>query len=159
MIRPRGKSILWGVVLLLACMRAHAGYPEAQLCLALNIYHEANTEPWDGQMAVALVTRNRARINGTSLCWEVFRDQQFTWTEDRRKRQYLPKGAAWQQSLKLAREALKTTEDFTGGATEYHLDTITPWWAKYMEFTGKWGRHIFYRARPKQDILSAHKGG
>lgn len=97
-------------------------------------------------MAVALVTKNRARINNTSICWEVFRDQQFTWTEDRTKRAYLPKGKAWQHALSLAREALKpTTEDFTGGATEYHLTSMTPWWAKYMQYLGTWGSHKFYK--------------
>lgn len=124
---------------------------EAALCLALNAYHEANLEPQEGQVAVMLVTKNRARINNTSICWEVFRDQQFTWTEDRAKRASLPKGKAWKDALVLAREVLKpTTEDFTGGATEYHAIKVdgkpfTAWWARYMEYLGTWGGHRFYK--------------
>lgn len=32
---------------------------QAALCLALNVYHEARSENYDGQMAVAQVTLNR----------------------------------------------------------------------------------------------------
>lgn len=119
--------------------------PEAILCVALNVFHEARSEPWEGRMAVALVTRNRARNNHTSVCWEVFRDRQFSWTEDRKLRQALPSGKAWKDALTIARTALNTTEDFTHGATEYHLTTEPAWWAPYMIRVGQWGAHTFYR--------------
>jgi spore germination cell wall hydrolase CwlJ-like protein len=118
---------------------------EAVLCAALNVYHEARSEPWEGRMAVALVTRNRARANKTTVCWEVFRDRQFTWTEDRRLRQALPSGKAWQDAIVIARTALNTSEDFTHGATEYHVEGLKVWWAPYMIRIGVWGHHVFYK--------------
>lgn len=119
---------------------------EAQLCLALNIFHEAGIDPYEGRAAVALVTKNRAQKRGTAVCWEVFRDQQFTWTEDRRKRQTLPKGRIWKDALTLAREVLKPSfVDFTGGATEFHHVNMTAWWAPYMQPLGIWGSHKFYK--------------
>lgn len=118
---------------------------EAILCAALNVYHEARSEPWEGKMAVALVTRNRARINNTSVCWEVFRDRQFSWTEDRKLRQTLPVGKAWQDALQIARTALHTSVDFTRGATEFHTKEVSPWWKQYMVPVGAWGNHVFYR--------------
>lgn len=125
--------------------------PEAQLCLALNIFHEASIDPYEGRAAVALVTKNRAQQRGTAICWEVFRDQQFTWTETRAKRQALPKGKEWKAALALAREVLKPGfVDFTEGATEYHAlevdgKSFTPWWAPYMRPLGIWGSHKFYK--------------
>lgn len=121
---------------------------EAVMCLALNIYNEANTDPDEGQLAVGLVTLNRAHDNNTSVCWEVFRAAQFTWTDDPAKRASLPKGSRWKHSIELARESLRLHKehlDFTGGATEYHLKTMTPWWAAYMLPVGTWGSHLFYR--------------
>src|SRR6266545_2100916 len=105
---------------------------EATLCVALAVFHEARSEPWESKMAVALVVRNRARKNNTSYCWEVFRYRQFTAIEDRRNRQVLPKGSAWKDALQIARTALNTSADFTNGATEYHLIKEPAWWAPYM---------------------------
>lgn len=123
-----------------------AAISEAQLCLALNIFHEAGIDPYEGRAAVALVTKNRAQRRGTAICWEVFRDQQFTWTEDRRKRQTLPKGKIWKDALGLAREVLRPGYvDFTGGATEFHHVNMTAWWAPYMQPLGVWGSHKFYK--------------
>jgi spore germination cell wall hydrolase CwlJ-like protein len=118
---------------------------EAVLCAALNVYHEARSEPWEGKMAVALVTRNRARNNGTSICWEVFRDRQFSWTIERKNMQALPKGPAWKDALLVARTALNTPGDFTNGATEYHLKSEPAWWAPYMIPVGQYGNHLFYK--------------
>jgi spore germination cell wall hydrolase CwlJ-like protein len=121
---------------------------EAVMCLALNVANEAGIDSKQGQLAVALVTINRAHRNNTSICWETFRTAQFTWTDDPKKRAFLPRGALWKNSLTVAREALqlhKDGHDFTHGATEYHLRTMTPWWAAYMLPAGEWGSHLFYR--------------
>jgi spore germination cell wall hydrolase CwlJ-like protein len=118
---------------------------EAVLCAALNVYHEARSEPWESKMAVALVTRNRARLNKTSVCWEVFRYKQFSWTLEPKKLQALPTGPAWQDAIQIARTALNTSNDFTHGATEYHLTKEPAWWSPYMLPVGVWGSHTFYR--------------
>ena len=44
----------------------------ALLCLSLNIYYEAGYEPPEAQMAVALVTLNRAHHKQTKVCNVVF---------------------------------------------------------------------------------------
>lgn len=98
----------------------------ALLCLALNIYFEARGEPIEGQRAVAHVTINRARENKTSICHEVFKKGQFSWT---RHRYSIPKGQSWEQSKKIAHQSLNV-EDSVKGATYFfnpkkcHPDTI-----------------------------------
>src|SRR5574341_488621 len=49
------------------------------ICLAMNIYYEARSDPVEGRLAVAWVTVNRARVARTSICYEVFKPWQFSW--------------------------------------------------------------------------------
>jgi spore germination cell wall hydrolase CwlJ-like protein len=118
---------------------------EATLCVAMAVFYEARSEPWAGKMAVALVVRNRARKRDTSYCYEVFRYAQFSFTLDKRNLQALPTGPAWKDALQIARTALNTPVDFTGGATEYHLTKEPAWWSPYMLPVGIWGSHTSYR--------------
>lgn len=118
---------------------------EAVFCAALVVYHEARSEPWEGRMAVALVVRNRARKHNTTVCWQVFRYAQFSFTLVPSNLKAVPTGAAWQDALQIARTALNTPDDFTHGATEYHLTKEPAWWAPYMIRAGQWGAHTFYR--------------
>ena len=118
---------------------------EAALCLALNVYHEARGEPLEGREAVALVTRNRAEKYGTSICWETFRDGQFSWTNDARNLRSLPTGDKWDEALYVARLVIGGLQDFTGGATYYHLIGIRPRWTRTMTKVGRYGAHVFYR--------------
>lgn len=117
---------------------------EAVLCLALNVYHEARSEPWEGRMAVALVTRNRARRHHTSICWETMRYKQFSWTLDPKNLRVLPSGEAWKDALWIGRTALSTPTDFTGGADHYHHVSISPGWPN-VRYVGRWGDHLFYK--------------
>jgi spore germination cell wall hydrolase CwlJ-like protein len=50
----------------------------ALLCLSLNIYYEAGYEPPEAQMAVAMVTLNRAHHKQTEVCNVVFAKKQFS---------------------------------------------------------------------------------
>lgn len=87
----------------------------ALLCLALNIHYEARGEPIEGQFAVAHVTINRSKENKTSICHEVFKKGQFSWTK---KRYSIPKDDTWKRSKKVAEMALKN-KDSTNGATYF----------------------------------------
>ena len=87
----------------------------ALLCLALNIHFEARGEPFAGQLAVAHVTINRSKENGTPICHEVFKKNQFSWTRHRYK---MPKGEEWENSKRVAVVALRT-QDSTRGATYF----------------------------------------
>lgn len=83
----------------------------ALLCLALNIHFEARGEPIEGQLAVAHVTINRAKENKTSICHEVFKKGQFSWT---RHRYSIPKGPEWENSKKVASLSLKSSDSVKG---------------------------------------------
>jgi spore germination cell wall hydrolase CwlJ-like protein len=91
----------------------------ALLCLALNIHFEARGEPIEGQLAVAHVTINRAKENQTSICHEVFKKGQFSWTK---KRYSIPKGLEWEKSKKIAQLSLKSP-DSVNGATYFFNPT------------------------------------
>ena len=112
------------------------------LCLALNIYHEARGEPIPGQIAVALVTLNRAKRQKEKICPVVYKPWQFSWTIH----DALPikERDSWYRSVRIASFAWKYY-DFTGGATHYHNETVNPTWADKLTYLGKIGNHHFYR--------------
>jgi N-acetylmuramoyl-L-alanine amidase len=53
---------------------------EGLLWLTLNVYHEARSEPQIAQMAVALVTLNRASDQQRHISTVVQQPHQFSWT-------------------------------------------------------------------------------
>lgn len=122
--------------------------PEAVFCAALVVFGEARGEPYVGREAVAHVVVNRAKLNGTTVCWETFKPHQFAGVQGRR---HIPKGKAWEDAVMAARRVVEGgAADFTGGAT--HFDNLrafgTPCWAGAKDRVGRWGNHTFYRARP-----------
>ena len=125
-------------------------------CLAENIYYEAATESFEGKLAVAQVTLNRAnsgkfsssvcgvvhqkdKINGVTTC-------QFSWTCMKEKLSIRNK-YAWEESLIVARKAL--TEPvahellYLKKAMFYHANYVNPGWN--LPVVSKIGNHIFYR--------------
>lgn len=60
---------------------------EGLLCLALNIFNEARSEPIDSQIAVAAVTMNRMKDkdNSSSICDVVYEPSAFSWTKHKKK--------------------------------------------------------------------------
>lgn len=114
------------------------------VCLALNIYHESRADPLKGQLAVALVTLNRAHHKKEKICEVVFKEHQFSWTN---LSEWEPRDAkAWAKSLKIARSSFKV-EDFTQGATHFHAYYVSPKWAVRMDYVGRWGNHLFYKRK------------
>lgn len=116
----------------------------ALLCLALNIYHEARGEPELGQIAVAMVTMNRADWLQENICSVVYKDQQFSWTNSRSElaRQ---EHRAWRKAKTLAEEVINGDyPDVTLGATHFHSHRVLPSWSGSLEKTVRIGRHIFY---------------
>lgn len=136
----------------------------ALTCLALNIYHEARSEPPLGQFAVAMVTMNRAQSQ-SKICDTVMAKGQFSWTakmvSGRAKDGSLIlnkagqplEAVAWEQSKAVALKAIKSynlkSMDVTNGATFYHSKAVRPNWHKHAEITAIIGQHIFYRLRNK----------
>jgi spore germination cell wall hydrolase CwlJ-like protein len=106
-------------------------------CLVDNVYHEARGEPWEGQVLVARVTLNRA--TSTSICTEVYKPKQFSWTIkpnkiDRHSPAYT---TAWH----AAYAAIGTKYE----ATYYHSIKVHPRWAKKLTRVTTIGNHTFYR--------------
>lgn len=118
-------------------------------CLALNIYHEARSEPPVGRYAVAWVTLNRVEHEKfrNTVCKVVYQPGQFSWTEDGKSDKTYEK-EAYKEAMKIAEDVYFAKElgkiDPTGGATFYHAVYVKPKWRHSMSSSLKIGKHIFY---------------
>jgi spore germination cell wall hydrolase CwlJ-like protein len=128
---------------------------ERQLrCLTQNIYWEAASEPFEGKVAVAQVTMNRAASGQFpgDVCAVVYQKNviysrvvcQFSWYCDgthRVKPVYQP---LYRESEEVAKKVL--LENFRlpslKNAMYYHADYVKPGWGKTP--IAKIGHHIFY---------------
>jgi len=129
---------------------------ERQLdCLARNIYHEAGHEPFEGKVAVAQVTMNRAADSRfpSDVCGVVFQKNvfmekvvcQFSWYCDSAVKLRPVNGPAYKESYEVAKKVLLEgfRLDILKNAMYYHADYVNPRWGKPK--IGQIGRHIFYR--------------
>ena len=129
---------------------------ERQLgCLAKNIYHEAGSEPFEGKVAVAQVTMNRAASSQFpgDVCKVIYQKNvfyervvcQFSWVCDREVAFRPTNRANYNESMIAAQKVL--LEDYRlpslKNALFYHADYINPGWKK--EKVAKIGHHIFYK--------------
>lgn len=119
-------------------------------CLSMNVYHEARSEPYAGQVAVAQVALRRAHYDPIVVCKEVYRPGQFSWTATRPRKPHML-DPAWQRAQHAAAEALRWAlgeglPDHSRGATHFHADWIEPpSWAEVYRVTTRIGQHIFYK--------------
>lgn len=124
-------------------------------CLARNIYYEAGYEPFEGKVAVAQVTINRAESGQfpSDICQVVYQKNvvyekvlcQFSWYCDSASLKKPMNGAVYTESMEVAKKVL--LEGFRlpsiKNALYFHGDYINPKWDK--EKLAKVGRHIFYK--------------
>lgn len=116
---------------------------EGLLWLTLNVYHEARSEPQVGQVAIVHVTLNRAKEKNLPIKAIVTQPYQFSWTFQ--KESYIPDDTkAFLECLQSVYVALQTA-DITEGATHYHLDTVSPYWASKFTYVDQFGSHKFYK--------------
>tara|TARA_Y100001937_G_scaffold12102_1_gene15283 strand:- start:17 stop:445 length:429 start_codon:yes stop_codon:yes gene_type:complete len=134
----------------------------ALMCMAFNIYHEANNQSMLGQIAVGQVVMNRVEdsrfpdtvcevvkqavtYKGTDK--PVLHKCQFSWYCDGKKDEPNYDSKSWSKALRYAVVVLggDITLDFTDGATHYHATYVRPAWAKTKTRTTRIDRHIFYR--------------
>ena len=131
-------------------------YNKEVSCLAENIYYEAGRESYEGKLAVAQVTLNRANsgkfpptvcgvvhqkdnIKGTMIC-------QFSWVCMAVKAPFRNK-YLWEESLRAARTAL--TEPvahqtiYASNALYYHAAYVDPGW--HLKQVARIGNHVFYK--------------
>lgn len=116
----------------------------ALMCLALNIYHEARGESLDGQVAVAMVTMNRASWQTSRVCQVVYEKNQFSWT-NRVKNHSPQEPIAWARAKRIANRVIAGHhDDITNGATHFHTNAVRPSWRNSLKRTATIGQHIFY---------------
>jgi spore germination cell wall hydrolase CwlJ-like protein len=124
-------------------------------CLARNIYHEAGYEPFEGKVAVAQVTINRAESGHfpSDICKVVYQKNivyekvlcQFSWYCESATLKKPMNGPVYYESMEVAKKVL--LEGFrlpsVKDALYFHGDYINPGWKR--ERVAKIGRHIFYK--------------
>ena len=124
-------------------------------CLARNIYHEAGYEPFEGKVAVAQVTINRAESGEfpSDICRVVYQKNivyekvlcQFSWYCDTASTKKPMNGPVYIESMEVAKKVLLEGFRIDGvkGALYYHADYVNPGWKR--EKVTKIGHHIFYK--------------
>lgn len=131
---------------------------ERQLnCLARNIYHEAGYESFEGKVAVAQVTLNRAESGNfpNDVCGVVYQKSvvyskvicQFSWYCETPSKVRPINSAVFDESMAVAKKVLLEGFRLDGlkSAMYYHADYVNPGWGK--ERIAHIGRHIFYSDR------------
>lgn len=144
-------------------------------CLAENIYHEARSDSFVGQIAVADVVLNRvvSLEYPNSICdvvkegpitesWKTrklkdLKDDQRTYYPIRNRCQFswycdgaadtIRFGDSWYKAQRIAYALVyhKKWRGITEGATHYHATYVTPKWSSALQLVGRIGLHIFYR--------------
>lgn len=120
------------------------------VCIAQTIYHESRGEPLEGQIAVASVVLNRTNHKQfpDTVCGVVYQKYQFSWTLDKKKRQFDKK------SLELAKKVYTgEIADNTNGALYFHGKQINPKWNKNMLKVKSVGNHVFFKPKRKSTSL------
>lgn len=118
------------------------------LCLATAIFFEARGEPYDGQLAVGQVIRNRVESTKfpDSVCQVIEQHKQFSFTHDGKSDNMFDydEPEAWIASLSAATEVLSGNVDLVPTSTHYHTPAVSPKWSKVLLKDGQIGNHIFY---------------
>jgi len=131
---------------------------ERQLdCLAMNIYREAGYEPFEGKVAVAQVTMNRAESGKfpKDVCGVIYQKSvimekvvcQFSWACDGNVKSRPINNSAYTESMAVAKKVLLEgfRLDIMKDALYYHADYVNPRWP--FEKIGKIGQHVFYKGK------------
>ena len=131
---------------------------ERQLeCLAMNIYREAGHENFEGKVAVAQVTMNRAAHPSfpKDVCAVVFQKSvvidrvicQFSWYCDTAHKARPVNPKAYDESMAVAKKVLLEgfRLDVMKEALYYHANYVNPSWP--LEKIGSIGNHIFYKGK------------
>lgn len=124
-------------------------------CLARNIYYESASEPFEGKVAVAQVTLNRAASGQypSDICAVVYQKTKFTektvcqfsWYCNSPSTLKVKSPALYQESMTVAKKVLLENFRLDGlrDAMYYHADYVHPGWKKTKLV--QIGHHIFYK--------------
>jgi Cell Wall Hydrolase len=137
-------------------------YQRALRCMAAAIDYEAGNEPLEGQEAVGQVILNRLRDPAfpKTVCGVVFQGSarrtgcQFTFTCDGSLLR--PRSAQSQAQANVVAEHVLAGRNasIVGGATHYHANYVSPYWAPSLVRVATIGAHIFYRRPGATDFAA-----
>ena len=127
-------------------------YNENDRTAVETIMLESLGEGYAGMVAVGEVIRNREKLfmkGSEKVC---LMPKQFScWNDERKARAFLDKYHIYYFVAYTAWLASKSSV-LTRGATDYHADTVYPYWAEAYRVSTRIGRHVFYVRR---GIISA----
>jgi spore germination cell wall hydrolase CwlJ-like protein len=120
--------------------------------MAMNIYHEAGSEPFIGKIAVGAVTLNRLKDKRfpKNIRDVVTEPQQFSWYNSKTANTPPTNNQRWRESYEAAKLLLtsKLSSDIIKlleGATHFHAINIKPDWVKHVTKVATIEGHVFYR--------------
>lgn len=128
-------------------------------CLANNIYYEAGSESFDGKVAVAMVSLNRAESGKfpDTICGVVSQRTvinkrvvcQFSWFCTAKKNSPTTSNGRWEEAMEVARMVLIDGYRIPAleGALYFHAIHVRPGWG--LPKVAKIGNHVFYADRKK----------
>lgn len=137
-------------------------------CLAKNIYYEAGLETYEGRVAVAQVTVNRAE-NGKfpdSICGVVHQKTrvtsgrficQFSWVCDSSRKKIDYDSPRWFNSIEAAKDVILdgTRLAHLSDALYFHNTHVTPRWG--LERVARIGGHVFYSSERVTHKRRSHR--
>lgn len=119
-------------------------------CMAKNLYFEAGKEPFEGKLAVAQVTMNRANHPSfpKTVCEVVYQKvnstYQFSWVGEKNK--IVTNKYAWEECMIIARKALTQTvvhdTIYKTRSMYFHNNQVHPVWN--LKYVARIGNHLFY---------------
>jgi N-acetylmuramoyl-L-alanine amidase len=105
---------------------------------------EALGEGFYGMVAVGEVIRNRQKLFSADAAKVCRMPKQFScWNNEERAEEFLKKHRFYYFVALLAWKHSGSTS-LTGGATDYHADSILPYWAGAYRVSARIRNHIFY---------------
>ena len=137
---------------------AYAEEDKELKCLVEAVYHEARSESFTGQLAVANVIIERANLSKfpNTICKVIHAGKYWKGNIVRNKCAFSYYCDGKKEWSSIEKEALDTayhvsslaldgvTLMSTLGATHYHASYVSPFWANEMERLQQIGKHIFY---------------
>lgn len=132
-------------------------------CLARNVYYESRGESLQGQMAVALVTLNRAEnpMFPNTICGVVNERKkvakrgvvcQFSWrceSHTNPKKHIKQSHESYQAAITAILDYDRLTQTLvTADTLFFHAAHVTPFWGKVKQRLARIDNHIFYRQKP-----------
>lgn len=137
-----------GLLLVMALMlgSCEPAYPaQVSEVVLQTISMESADQPFDGQVAVASVIINRARMAGKTLEWAVLRPKQFScWNDPKWARRWLAKHYTPIVRLRALKALNQAIVEGDRHIRHYHTIDVKPYWARGHEPALQICEHLFY---------------